>query len=293
MHPSVPRPIRLVLVLATIASLLALPSLASAAPKGSGIQFTVTPLNTAVSPGMSAAFQVFVKNGGSATLTHATLTATASGAVASPPAGCSASLVCDLGTLDSGAERTLVFVVAAPSSGDVTLEARLQVDAGSGNPSQDAGLKDAKISVNTSGAFFGTWHEANASLTGSIASDHQSALVSVPAVGFAYPAELSEASGKVCGEQGIGQAVDMQFANGQSVLPNLLTVTVKYDATARGNRTPGNVGFVHLADNGACTTLVKGCATSGCFNAFWEGSGPSKKLVIVALLPSNGLGKGL
>jgi hypothetical protein len=293
MHPSVPRPIRLVLVLATIASLLALPSLASAAPKGSGIQFTVTPLNTAVSPGMSAAFQVFVKNGGSATLTHATLTATASGAVASPPAGCSASLVCDLGTLDSGAERTLVFAVAAPSSGDVTLEARLQVDAGSGNPSQDAGLKDAKISVNTSGAFFGTWHEANASLTGSIASDHQSALVSVPAVGFAYPAELSEASGKVCGEQGIGQAVDMQFANGQSVLPNLLTVTVKYDATARGNRTPGNVGFVHLADNGACTTLVKGCATSGCFNAFWEGSGPSKKLVIVALLASNGLGKGL
>jgi hypothetical protein len=118
-------------------------------------------------------------------------------------------------------------------------------------------------------------------------------LVSVPAVGFAYPAELSEASGKVCGEQGIGQAVDMQFANGQSVLPNLLTVTVKYDATARGNRTPGNVGFVHLADNGACTTLVKGCATSGCFNAFWEGSGAGKKLVIVALLPSNGLGKGL
>jgi hypothetical protein len=293
MHPSVPRPIRLVLVLATIASLLALPSLASAAPKGSGIQFTVTPLNTAVSPGMSAAFQVFVKNGGSATLTHATLTATASGAVASPPAGCSASLVCDLGTLDSGAERTLVFVVAAPSSGDVTLEARLQVDAGSGNPSQDAGLKDAKISVNTSGAFFGTWHGANASLTGSIASDHQSALVSVPAVGFAYPAELSEASGKVCGEQGIGQALDMQFANGQSLLPNLLTVTVKYDAEARGNRTPGNVGFVHEADNGDCTFLVKGCATAGCFNASWEGNGPSKKLVIVALLPSNGLGKGL
>jgi hypothetical protein len=39
--------------------------------------------------------------------------------------------------------------------------------------------------------------------------------------------------------------------------------------------------------------LVKGCATSGCFNAFWEGSGAGKKLVIVALLPSNGLGKGL
>jgi hypothetical protein len=293
MHPSVPRPIRLVLVLATIASLLALPSLASAAPKGSGIQFTVTPLNTAVSPGMSAAFQVFVKNGGSATLTHATLTATASGAVASPPAGCSASLVCDLGTLDSGAERTLVFVVAAPSSGDVTLEAHLQVDAGSGNPSQDAGAKSAAIDVEPSGAFFGTWHGANASLTGAIASANQTASVTAPAVDFAYPAELSESGERVCGERGIGQAVDMQFANGESVLPNLLTVTVTYDATARGNRTPGNVGFVHQADNGDCTTLVKGCATAGCFNAFWDGNGPNKKLVIVALLPSNGLGKGL
>jgi hypothetical protein len=117
--------------------------------------------------------------------------------------------------------------------------------------------------------------------------------VSVPAVGFAYPAELSEASGKVCGENGFGQAVEMHFANGQSVLPNLLTVTVTYDATARGSRTPGNVGFVHQADNGACTTLVKGCATAGCFNAFWDGNGPNKDLVIVALLPSNGLGKGL
>ena len=293
MHPSVPRPIRLVLVLATIASLLALPSLASAAPKGSGIQFTVTALNSAVSPNMSAGFQVFVKNGGKATLTHATLTATASGAVTSPPATCSAGLVCDLGTLTSGGERTLVFVLTAPSSGAVSLSARLQVDAGSGNPSQDAGMKADSSDVNTSPAFFGTWHGANASLTGGIASGHQSASVSVPAVGFAYPAALSEASGKVCGEQGIGQAVDMHFANGQSVLPNLLTVTVKYDATARGNRSPGNVGFVHQADSGACTTLVKGCATAGCFNAFWEGNGPNKKLVIVALLASNGRGKGL
>jgi hypothetical protein len=242
---------------------------------------------------MAAAFQVFVRNGGSATLTHATLTATASGAAMSPDTECTAALVCDLGTLASGDERTLLFVVAAPSSGGVTLTARLQVDAGSGNPSQDAGLKSATINVDTSTAFFGTWHGANASLTGAIASGHQTASVSVPAVDFAYPAALSEASGKVCGEQGIGQALDMQFANGQSVLPDLLTVTVKYDDEARGNRTPGNVGFVHDPDNGPCTTLVKGCLTAGCFNAFWEGNGPTKKLVIVALLASNGLGKGL
>jgi hypothetical protein len=293
MHPSVPRPIRTVLVLATIASLLALPSLASAAPKGSGIEFTVTASSDEVSSNMAAAFHVFVRNGGSATLTHATVTATPSGAVTSAPAECTAALVCDLGTLASGAERTLLFVVAAPSSGAVTLLAKLQVDAGSGNPSQDAGTKADSVSVNESGSFFGTWHGANASLNAAISSDHQSASANVPAVGFAYPAELREASGKVCGEQGIGQALDMQFANGQSLLPNLLTVTVKYDAEARGNRTPGNVGFVHEADNGDCTFLVKGCATAGCFNASWEGNGPSKKLVIVALLPSNGLGKGL
>jgi hypothetical protein len=293
MHPSVPRPIRVMLVLATIASLLAIPSVASAAPKGSGIVFTVTSLNTAVSPNMAAAFEVFVRNDGSATLTHATVTVEASGAVTSRPAECSAALVCDLGTLSSGSERTLLFVVTAPSAGSATLTARLQVDAGSGNPSQDAGTRSAATSVNQNAAFFGTWHGANAALTGAIASGHQTASVSVPAVSFAYPAELSEASGKVCGQQGIGQAIDMQLANGQSVLPNLLTVTVTYDATARGNRTPGNVGFVHQADNGDCTTLVKGCLTAGCFNAFWDGNGPDKKLVVVALLASNGLGKGL
>jgi hypothetical protein len=69
-------------------------------------------------------------------------------------------------------------------------------------------------------------------------------------------------------------------------------VTVTYDADARGNRTPGNVGFVHENDHGQCTTLVKGCATAGCFDAFWEGSGANKKLVVVALLASNGRGKG-
>jgi hypothetical protein len=293
MHPSVPRPIRIVLVLATIASLLALPSLASAAPKGSGIQFTVTALNGEISPNMAGAFEVFVRNGGSATLTHATLTATPSGAVTSAPAECNAALVCDLGTLASGDERTLLFVVTAPSTGAATLTALLQVDAGGGNPSRDADTKGDSIPVNENGSFFGTWHGANAALTGAIASGHQTASVSVPAVSFAYPAELSEASGKVCGQQGIGQAIDMQLANGQSVLPNLLTVTVTYDATARGNRTPGNVGFVHQADNGDCTTLVKGCLTAGCFNAFWDGNGPDKKLVVVALLASNGLGKGL
>lgn len=293
MHLSLPRPVRIVFVLATIASLLAIPSVASAAPKGSGIAFTVTPLNSAVSPNMAAAFEVFVRNGGSATLTHATLTAEASGAVTSRPAECSAALVCDLGTLTSGSERTLLFVVTAPSAGSATLTARLQVDAGSGNPSQDSLTRSGATSVNQSVAFFGTWHGANAALTGAIASGHQISSVSVPAVSFAYPAELSEASGKVCGSQGIGQALDMQFAAGQSVLPDFLVVTVKYDAEARGNRTPGNVGFVHQADNGSCTTLVKGCLTAGCFNAWWEGTGPDKLLVLEARLGSNGLGKGL
>lgn len=292
MHPSIPRRMRIVLVLATIASLLALPSLASAAPKGSGIDFRVTALNGPVSPNMAGAFEVFVRNGGNATLTHATLTATATGAVTTLPAECSQALVCDLGTLSSGDERTLVFVVTAPASGSVGLSALLQVDAGNGNPSQDAGTKSATIAVDPSGAFFGTWQGANSPLTAGIASGHQSATVSVPGVGFAYAAQLKEANSRVCGQRGIGQAVDMQFADGEPV-SGFLTVTVTYDAEARGNRSPGNVGFVHEADDGSCTTLVAGCLSAGCFNAWWQGTGADKLLVVEARLASNGLGKGL
>ena len=94
---------------------------------------------------------------------------------------------------------------------------------------------------------------------------------------------------RVCGQKGIGQAVDMRFANGEPV-DGYLTVTVKYDAETRGNRSPGNVQFVHEGD---CVPLVKGCLTAGCFNAWWEGNGPNKLLVVEARLASNGRGKGL
>ena len=66
MHPSVPRRIRIVLVLATIASLLALPSFASAAPKGSGLTVVVNELTPVISPNMDGAFDVVVTNGGNA-----------------------------------------------------------------------------------------------------------------------------------------------------------------------------------------------------------------------------------
>jgi hypothetical protein len=291
MHPSVPRPIRIVLVLATIASLLALPSLASAAPKGSGLTVVVTALTAQVSPSMDGAFRVVVTNGGNATLTHAVLTVSTEATIESAPASCTGAS-CDLGTLVSKDVRTLLFVIAGPASGTIGFRADLQVDAGSGNPSQDATFGEDTIDINGSPSFFGAWQGANTALTAGIISEHQSALVNVPGVGFAYPAQLKEANSRVCRHNGIGQAVDMQFADGKPV-SGFLTVTVKYDSEARGNRSPGNVGFVHQADDGACTTLVKGCLTAGCFNAWWEGNGPHKLLVIEARLASNGLGKGL
>lgn len=298
MHPSVPRPIRIVLVLATIASLLAIPSLASAAPKGSKLSVAVTALTPEVSPSMDGAFDVVVTNGGNASLTHALLTVTSTGGtVKSADASCNADLICDLGTLASKDVRTLRFVVGAPATGSVVLNADLQVDAGSGNPSQDATDGTATITVNESEAFFAAWQGAGDPLEledekAAIDNGHQRASVVVPAVVFDYAAQLTMNNERVCGERGIGQAVEMHFANGMPV-EGFLTVTVKYDAEVRGNRTPGNVGFAHDPDNGPCTPMVKGCLTAGCFNAWWEGTGPDKLLVIEARLASNGLGKGL
>ncbi|HET9417560.1 MAG TPA: hypothetical protein VFP30_08485 [Candidatus Limnocylindria bacterium] len=294
MRPSVPKPIRLLIVLATIASLLSLPAAATAAPKGSGVVLEILRLTPAVSPGMDAAFDVFIRNGGKATLNHAVLTTSVTGAtVESVPAGCNAAtLVCDLGTLSAGDQRTLRFVVGASgSAGSIDIVADLRVDAGGGNPSLDAFTKRGAITVDASSTFFGGWQRAGNALSGGINNGHQSASVNVPPVGFDYPAALTEDTGRVCGQRGIGTALDLMFANGNPVSP-FLTVTVTYDAEVRGNRTPGNVSFVHENDGGGCTFLVKGCATAGCFNAFWQGSGPSKKLVIVALLASNGRGKG-
>jgi hypothetical protein len=294
MHPSVPRPIRIVLVLATIASLVALPSLASAAPKGSGLTVVVNALTPAVSPNMDGAFDVVVTNGGNASLTHATLTVTADG-VKSRPAECDANLVCDLGTLVSNDIRSLRFVVGAGTGGTIFIRADLQVDAGTGNPSQDAKPAEGTITVDTTGTLFGAWQGAGDPLDNDenafIANGHQTAAVTVPAVAFDYAARLTMADQRVCGERGIGQAVDMQFADGKAV-SGFLTVTVTYDAETRGNRSPGNVGFVHEA-NGDCTVLVKGCLTAGCYNAWWEGTGQDKLLVVEARLASNGLGKGL
>lgn len=295
MHPSVPRrAVRLVLALATTASLLAFPSIAAAAPKGTGVTFTLAPLIDTVSPNMSGAFQAVIRNAGPATLTHATFTATLDGAtVDSVPAACSMDLTCDLGKLTAGDERTLLFVVTAPGSGgSIAINATLLVDAGQDNPSKDAFLdRHANISVNASRAFFGTWHGAGSALSGGITSSHQAASVKVPAVSFAYAAKLTEDSSAVCGKAGIGNAVDLQFADGEAVSP-YLKVTVKYDSAARGDRTPANVKVVHRADDGTCNFLVKGCTTAGCYTAKWKGSGAHKKLVIEALLPHNGIVKG-
>ncbi|HET8776404.1 MAG TPA: hypothetical protein VFN76_01975 [Candidatus Limnocylindria bacterium] len=277
-----------------IASLLALPSLASAAPKGSGVSFTVTPLIDTVSPNMNGAFEAVIRNAGPATLTHATFTATLDGAaVGSVPAGCSMDLTCELGKLAAGDARTLRFVVKAHGSGgSVTIDATLLVDAGRGNPSMDAFFdRRANIAVNASSSFFGTWHGAGNALNGAISSGHQAASVNVPAVSFDYAATLAEATRAVCGKTGIGNAVDLQFADGEVVSP-FLKVAVSYDSAARGDRTPSNVKVVHRSDDGTCTFLVKGCATAGCYTAKWKGSGAHKKLVIEVLLPHNGIVKG-
>lgn len=292
MHPSVPPSIRVVVVLAAIASLLAFPALTSAAPKGSGVAFDVRALIQKVSTNQAAAFEVSAVNNGSASLTHATLVPEVTGgALATLPAGCGGTPVtCDLGTLSSGDSRTLVFVVTAgQSAGSTAFTATLLVDAGGNNPSVDEFMKTATVAVSNSPTFFGRWQSAGGPFGGSVGGGHQTATATVPAVGFAYRGTIEEVTGPVCGIAGIGNGVAMSLADNEPVDP-FITVTITYDAEARGNRTPGNVNVIH--DGNCDQPLVSGCDSAGCFNARWEGNGRNKLLVVEALLPHNGIVKG-
>lgn len=311
MSPSANRPVRPLIVLATVVALLAMPLGASAAPRGKGAILDVTALIGAVSTQAQAAFGVEFTNLGTATLTSPRFTGTASGGTfVSGSNGCTgsgATVTCTAANLAAGASISFVVVFDAPATaGALQLSGTLVIDGGTDNPkasSQDTYKDAATIGVVSSPDFFATWQNAHGNArtfaTAAVGgSNTQSTTVSVPAVGFDYPAVVNENSTPiVCAGDpvdGIGQSIDLAVANGEPVSP-FLTITVTYHRDVLDGRTPGNVAFVHQRDDGECEFPPRGCDTNAgfCYDAWWSGNGPNKLLVLQAQLPSNGRGRGL
>jgi hypothetical protein len=307
-----PRWSRVLIVLFTLAALLGLP-LQVAAHGGnhySKAEFSVTALTDSVSPGQSAAFQVFLRSDGSDAFDKIRLEGKAQGGtVTSAPAGCwtnGAWFSCHLGKLKKNQTMTLQFVVAAPASGSLELSASLKVEYWHHwhKKSKDAFKDSAAAAINDSPDFFGGWQPSHGSTlsfsTAGIASGNgQTTSVEVPPVANGYPLRLAEVDEKIrCGHKtftGFGEAVDMSIANGAELSPHL-TVTLTYTKSEVGYRSPHDIKFVHQTDDGACQFPPRGCNYHNdgfCFDAWWTGHGHGKKLVIRVELPSNGRGKGL
>jgi uncharacterized repeat protein (TIGR01451 family) len=311
MFPSSRRLIRSLTALATIATLLTLPQGTSATPRGRQATLEITPMIAAVSVEANAAFGITFTNSGRATLTKPRFTGTVPGGTfVSGSAGCSGNLesvTCRGPNMKSGAVVTFTVVFAAPDeAGTLELSGSLAIDSGNNNPnaaSKDTYTDAASIAVIDSPDFFATWQDAHASpvtfATGGLSGGNgQTTSVSIPPVGFAYPATLSESGDDiVCGGEvidGIGQTVDLSVANGQPVDP-FLTLTLTYQKDVLDGRTPWTIAFVHQRDDGTCELPPRDCeANPGfCFDAAWSGYGWHKKLILTVQLPTNGRGKGL
>jgi hypothetical protein len=311
MIPSRSRHRRFLAALAVAFTVAALPLPAAAAPRGVKATFTITPLIEAVSVSQAGAFDVFARNDGKGTFTHTTFVGVLSaGTIASAPSGCSwrgATVTCSLPKLFAGQSATRRIVVTAPGgAGTLSMAGTLTVDSASDNPnasSRDTFRTDGSIGVRNDADFFGRWQAAHgAAVTFSTAgvggANGQSTSVKVPSFGADYPATLEEtADAIVCGGSpigGFGKTVELSMANGQTVTPHL-TVTMTYDKSTANGRTPYTVAVVHQRDNGTCEFPPRDCDDNPgfCFDAFWQGSGYHKKLVIVMELPTNGRGRGI
>ena len=302
--------IRVLVVVATAAALLSIPASVAGAPRGTKVTFNVDPLTAAVSIAQPGAFEMFASNEGTSTFNHTTFVGTLAAGTILEADGCAftATVVsCELGTLASGASATRLIVVSAPATaGAITMNGSLTIDAAGGNPkasSRDTFTDGGTIGVRSDGEFFGRWQAAHGvPLTFATAAvgngNGQSTKVDVPAVGDDYPAQVAETSdGIVCGGTavaGFGKTVVLAVANGEPVAP-YLTVTMTYDRQTAGNRTPNTVSVVHQLDNGTCEFPPRDCGENEgfCFDAFWQGNGPQRLLVIEMQLPTNGRGRGV
>jgi hypothetical protein len=312
MIPSTPKRVRILAALVAAFTLLTLAYPVAAAPRGSKATFTVTPLIGAVSPNQLAALDVFIRNDGTGTWTHADFTAVASaGAIASVTVtqgsvlSCgfaAATATCDLDKVDSLEVIRLRIEVTAPANGTVTLDGSLVIAAAGGNQqsaSDDTFMDNGVIPVNASGNFFGRWQDAHGNgFTVGTAATGQFATVTVPPINADYPLTIEELNAPiVCNGTpvaGFGNTVELHVANGGTVDP-FLTLTLTYDRATAGSKGIGNTGFVHQRDDGTCEFPPRNCDQNPgfCFDVTNSGGGPNKLLIITAQLPTNGRGRGV
>jgi len=301
MHPSPRASLRMLLILATTFTLLALPFPALAA-KGAALEADVNALISAVSPGQRMAFSAAFVNDGSSTITHLTFDGVAPGATfvsgtAPCETGSGESVTCDVGTLPAGASVSMTFVFTAPASGTASFTGTFSGDANLGNAGAakvDTWSETAWLTVDGSGDYFGTWQPSHGGATHSTTAiggtNHQSTTVVVPAYGSDYPAILREVDDtSSCGIDGVGQAVELSAANGAVVAP-YLTVTLRYDAVAAEGKSPGQIKMLH-----DCEPIPSDCRRSptNCYTASWSGKGENRVLEVVVRLPHNGSIKGI
>lgn len=300
MHPSFPKSLRLVLVLATTAALLAFPASALGA-KGANLTADFDALIGAVSPNGQMAFSASFDNPGPSTIAHLRFDGSVPGATfVSGTAPCmvnGAGVGCDLGNLAAGGSVKLTLLFNAPSSsGILAFNGAFSGDAGQDN--LGAAKRDTwtdptvvKVTVDGSGDFFGSWQRSHGGertyQTAAVSViNHQSTQVKVPRFGEDYAASISETddptmcNGAVI--NGVGQAVDLSIADGADVA---LEVTLRLDAVAAEGRAPGSIGLLH-----DCELVPADCRknVAPCYDASWERNGRDKVLKVVVQLPSNG-----
>lgn len=297
MHPSFAKSLRMALVLATTAALLAFPISAFGA-KGANLTADFDALIGAVSPNGQMAFRASFDNPGPSTIAHLRFDGSVPGATfASGTAPCmvnGAGVGCDLGNLAAGGSVELTLLFNAPSSSGILAFN----GAFSGDAAQDnlgAAKRDTwtdptvvNVTVNGSGDFFGSWQRSHggertyqtAAVSG---SNHQSTQVKVPGFGEDYAASIEEFDDQGdCGIVGVGQAVDLSIADGANVA---LVVTLRLDAVAAQGRAPGSIALLH-----DCEPVPADCRknVAPCYDASWERNGRDKVLKIVVQLPHNG-----
>lgn len=297
MHPSFAKSLRMALVLATTAALLAFPISAFGA-KGANLTADFDALIGAVSPNGQMAFRASFDNPGPSTIAHLRFDGSVPGATfVSGTAPCmvnGAGVGCDLGNLAAGGSVKLTLLFNAPSSsGILAFNGAFSGDAGQDN--LGAAKRDTwtdptvvNITVNGSGDFFGSWQRSHGGArtyqTAAVSGiNHQSTQVKVPGFGEDYAASIEEFDDQGdCGIVGVGQAVDLSIADGADVA---LVVTLRLDAVAAEGRTPGSIGLLH-----DCEPIPSNCRknVAPCYDASWERNGRDRVLKIVVQLPHNG-----
>lgn len=268
------------------------------------IEVNASALLEQVSPGASVAFSASIVNKGPGTITSLQFTGSAPGATferaSTPCTGSGSTVSCVLGKFDAGASHFLTFVFTAPGTGAVAFSGQFSGDAQSGNPKSNSTdvwpVSAPGVGVNASPGFFGTWQAAhNALLTFTpITTGTQQSRVTAHPVGNDYPVLLVQGAGDIgCAPEdlgeGFGDVLDLSVAQGGT------PVDIRIDYAPGAVDKPANkVSLIHERDNGTCVPVPKcdGSNAGNCFTAFYEGTGRSRHLVILASLPQNGRVKG-